>query len=127
MNHPNNTHYLDFRTDDDEIVRWKGTEKQYNYLMKQILNFAQVIDLRSTLNRTFSFKHFTGEGGKLKGAFQKAQPSLPEAPLSETEREGRKKAHFEREVQWAMEGKQWVRPEAKEEAERRKKAKNLLK
>jgi len=60
------THYIDFRTNDDQLLRWQGTEDQYNYLMGEIAGFAQIIDLRSTLGKTFSFKQFTGESGKLK-------------------------------------------------------------
>ena len=63
---PIETHYLDFQTNDKEILRWKGTEDQYNYLMNEIASYAQIIDLRTTLGKTFSFKQFTGESGKLK-------------------------------------------------------------
>ncbi len=73
------THYIDFQTNDKELLRWKGSEDKYNYLMGEISSYAQIIDLRKKLGRTFSFKHFTGESGKLKRS-DLALPSPADTP-----------------------------------------------
>ena len=102
------SHYLDFKTNDGEVVRWKGTESQYNYLMQKIMKFAQVIDLRSSLGKTFNFKQFTGEGGKLKDSSIHVQTLSKRATETPEEIKKRKESLRRHRKKWKDKGYSWA-------------------